>query len=101
VVYGPPARIGLRLREARKAQGLSLTGLSARTGAPLSKSKTSNYEQGTRRRGIEEAKGLADAPEAVSTVYLLCLDGEGFLTEGEMALFRCFGATDRGPRRGR
>lgn len=39
------AKIGLRLRKARKAQILSLSQLSAHTGGVLSKSRISNYEQ--------------------------------------------------------
>jgi transcriptional regulator with XRE-family HTH domain len=86
------ARIGLRLREARRAQKLSLSELSARTGGALSKSRISNYEQGLRRLEIEEAQALAAALWTVSAGYLLCL-------EEEQELLRCFRAADeRGQR---
>ncbi|MBK1647149.1 helix-turn-helix domain-containing protein [Rhabdochromatium marinum] len=66
--------IGQRLREARKAQELSLAQLSERTGNTLSKSRISNYEQGIRRMGLEQAQALAQALGTVSPVHLLCLD---------------------------
>ena len=72
-------RIGLRLRDVHTGQGLSLAKLSFRTGDVLSKSRISNYEQGLRRSGIEEARTLASALGTVSTTYLLCLDDDRFL----------------------
>jgi len=78
-------RIGLRLREARKAQNLSLAALAARTSS-LSKSRISNYEQGLRRMGLEEARELASALGTVSATFLLCLEDEGHVTERETAL---------------
>lgn len=59
-------KIGWRLREVRTGQGLSLAELSVRTGDVLSKSRISNYEQGLRRPGIEEAQTLAAALGTVS-----------------------------------
>ena len=86
-------KIGLRLREARKAQGLSLAALSARTSA-LSKSRISNYEQGLRRMGLEEARELASALGTVSATFLLCLEDEGYVTERESALLDFYRQAD-------
>jgi len=89
-------KIGQRLREARHAQDLSLAQLSARTGS-LSKSRISNYEQGIRRMGLEEARLLAEALETVTPVYLLCLDDTGPSSEAEMSLLELYRrANDRG-----
>lgn len=86
-------KIGLRLREARKAQGLSLAALSARTSS-LSKSRISNYEQGLRRMGLEEARGLASALGTVSATFLLCLEDEEYVTERESALLGFYRQAD-------
>ena len=86
-------RIGLRLREARKAQGLSLAALAARTSS-LSKSRISNYEQGLRRMGLEEARELASALGTVSATYLLCLEDEGYVTKRESALLDYYRQAD-------
>jgi transcriptional regulator with XRE-family HTH domain len=83
-----------RLRAARKDRELSLQGLSDQTGGRLSKSRISNYEQGLRRLGIEEARTLAEALGTVSAIDLLCLDDDGFLTTQEQELLRCFRRTD-------
>jgi len=87
-------KIGLRLRAVRNAQGLTLQGLSDQTGGRLSKSRISNYEQGIRRLGIEEALTLAEALGTVSATYLLYLDDEGFLSDEEQELVRWFRKTD-------
>jgi transcriptional regulator with XRE-family HTH domain len=89
------AQIGLRLRKARQAQNLSLSQLSVRTDGVLSKSRISNYEQGLRRPGIEEARALATALGTVSATFLLCLDDEGFLSDQEGELVRLFRETDQ------
>lgn len=86
-------RIGLRLREARKAKNLSLAALAARTSS-LSKSRISNYEQGLRRMGLEEARELAAALDTVTATYLLCLDDEGQMSEGENALLHLYRHAD-------
>ena len=78
-------QIGLRLRAARKAQNLSLAALAERTSS-LSKSRISNYEQGIRRMGLEEAKVLAAALGTVTATYLLCLENERVMSERESAL---------------
>jgi transcriptional regulator with XRE-family HTH domain len=57
---------GLRLRAERHRMQLSLSVLSARTDNALSKSRISNYEQGIRRLGLEEAVILARALGDVS-----------------------------------
>jgi transcriptional regulator with XRE-family HTH domain len=78
-------KIGQRLRAARQAQGLSLSELSNRTGT-LSKSRISNYEQGIRRMGLEEAQELAHALGTVTPTYLLCLENTDPLSEAERVL---------------
>jgi transcriptional regulator with XRE-family HTH domain len=97
-------KIGHRLREARNAQQLSLSQLSARTGGRLGKPRISNYEQGLRRLGIEEAQILAEVLGTVSATYLLCLEAEKSpsetsLNQEERSLLHCFrGADERGRR---
>jgi transcriptional regulator with XRE-family HTH domain len=61
----------------------------------LSKSRISNYEQGLRRPGIEEARALATALGTASATYLLCLEDEGFLSDQEAELVRFFRETDQ------
>ncbi|MBK1699641.1 transcriptional regulator [Thiococcus pfennigii] len=87
------AEIGRRLRAARHAQRLSLAQLAALTKS-LSKSRISNYEQGIRRMGIEEAQTLARALGSVTATYLLCLDDEPQLTIDELELLRSYRAAD-------
>lgn len=86
-------KIGQRLRAARQAQGLSLSDLSSRTGS-LSKSRISNYEQGIRRMGLEEAQELALALGSVTPTYLLCLDDKDPLSVEERYLVERFRDTD-------
>jgi len=86
-------RIGQRLRAARQEQKLSLSELSARTNA-LSKSRISNYEQGIRRMGLEEAHELSIALGTVTPTYLLCLDDRGPFSDQEIALVDDFRRTD-------
>lgn len=86
-------KIGQRLRAARQAQGLSLSDLSSRTGS-LSKSRISNYEQGIRRMGLEEAQELALALGSVTATYLLCLDDKDPLSGEERYLVERFRDTD-------
>jgi transcriptional regulator with XRE-family HTH domain len=88
--------IGQRLRSARQAQRLSLAALAARTNS-LSKSRISNYEQGIRRMGLEEAQELAAALGNVTPTYLLCLDDAGPLSASERELVQHYRqADDRG-----
>jgi len=87
-------KIGLRLRDVRKRRGLSLAALSSRSGDVLSKSRISNYEQGLRRMGIEEAQTLAAALSTVSATYLLCLDDDDFLSDDEQVLIERFRRAD-------
>ena len=86
-------KIGQRLRAARQAQGLSLSDLSGRTGS-LSKSRISNYEQGIRRMGLEEAQELALALGSVTATYLLCLDDKDPLSEEERCLLERYRDSD-------
>ena len=86
-------KIGQRLRAARTEQKLSLSELAART-RTLSKSRISNYEQGIRRMGIEEAQELAEALEGVTPSYLLCLDDTSPLTSDELKLVERYRGTD-------
>jgi transcriptional regulator with XRE-family HTH domain len=83
----------MRLREARQAQGWSLAELAARTNS-LSKSRISNYEQGIRRMGLEEAQELSAALGTVSATYLLCLDDRGPLSESERELLDIYRQAD-------
>jgi transcriptional regulator with XRE-family HTH domain len=86
-------RIGQRLRAARQDQKLSLSELSARTES-LSKSRISNYEQGIRRMGLEEAHELAVALGTVTPTYLLCLDDKDPLSGTERQLVDYFRQAD-------
>ena len=87
-------KIGLRLRTARKAQNLSLQALASMTDGSLSKSRISNYEQGLRRLGIEEALLLSEALGTVSATYLLCLEHERLLDAKEQRLLELFRKLD-------
>lgn len=86
-------RIGQRLRAARHEQKLSLSELSSRTES-LSKSRISNYEQGIRRMGLEEAQELANALGTVTPTYLLCLEDTDPLSARERELVEYFRQTD-------
>jgi len=86
-------KIGQRLRAARQAQSLSLSELSSRTGS-LSKSRISNYEQGIRRMGLEEAQELALALGTVTPIYLMCLDDTDPLSKDERELVERYRNTD-------
>lgn len=66
-------RIGRRIQELRTLRKWSLTRLARETGDRLIKSAISNYEQGTRMPGPEEASVLAEALEE-SPAHILCLD---------------------------
>ncbi|NCA72490.1 MAG: XRE family transcriptional regulator, partial [Sphingobacteriia bacterium] len=79
--------IGERLRAQRLMRDWSLSELARRTGGVLAKSRISNYEQGLRRLGLEEANLLANALEMVSPAYLLHLeDYKGPLSRDEFEL---------------
>ena len=86
-------QIGQRLRSARLAHKYSLSELASRT-RTLSKSRISNYEQGIRRMGIEEAQELSEALEGVTPAYLLCLDDTSPLAEDEWQLIQRYRMTD-------
>lgn len=86
-------KIGHRLRAARQAQKLSLAALAART-MSLSKSRISNYEQGIRRMGLEEAQELSKALGTLSVSYLLCLEDEVDLSAPESALLELYRKAD-------
>ncbi|MFD2112340.1 helix-turn-helix domain-containing protein [Thiorhodococcus fuscus] len=89
-------QIGQRLRAARQEQKLSLSDLSGRTNS-LSKSRISNYEQGIRRMGLEEAHELSVALGTVTPTYLLCLDDKDPLSPQERQLVElCRQTDDRG-----
>ena len=87
-------QIGQRLRAARHEQKLSLSDLSSRTNS-LSKSRISNYEQGIRRMGLEEAHELSVALGTVTPTYLLCLDDKDPLSPQERQLVDYFRQTDK------
>jgi transcriptional regulator with XRE-family HTH domain len=86
-------QIGQRLRAARLAHKYSLSELASRT-RTLSKSRISNYEQGIRRMGIEEAQELSEALEGITPAYLLCLDDASPLSEEEWKLIQRYRRTD-------
>jgi transcriptional regulator with XRE-family HTH domain len=89
------AAIGLRLRAERHRRKWSLSQLAARTADILAKSRISNYEQGIRRMGLEEAVILARALGDVSHVYLLCLDDSDPLSTAEHDLLALYRASDK------
>lgn len=92
--------IGRRLRDVRHGQGLTLAALSERTAGAMSKSRISNYEQGIRRLGLEEAMILAEALGVVSPAWLLCLDdADAPLSDTEQHLMRLYRAADARGRR--
>lgn len=64
-------RIGNRIKEVRKAAGLTIKELAEKTGE-LSSARIGNWEQGTRSPGPTEARLLAKHLN-VSASYLLCL----------------------------
>ena len=86
-------KIGQRLRAARQSRGLSLSELSNLTGV-LSKSRISNYEQGIRRMGLEEAQQLATALVSVTPTYLLCLEDTDPLSNDERVLVERYRQAD-------
>ena len=65
-------QIGNRITKSRKALGISIKELAARTEGALSAGRISNWEQCTRSPGPAEAKLLAEQLD-VSASYLLCL----------------------------
>ncbi|NCC27820.1 MAG: XRE family transcriptional regulator [Gammaproteobacteria bacterium] len=89
------AAIGLRLRAERHRRKLSLSQLAALTDDRLAKSRISNYEQGIRRMGLEEAVLLARALGDVSPVYLLCLEDSDPLPIDEINLLALYRASDK------
>ena len=89
------AAIGLRLRDERHRQKISLSQLAALTDDILSKSRISNYEQGIRRMGIEEAVILGRALGGVSPAYLLCLEDSDPLPRDELNLLALYRASDQ------
>lgn len=84
--------IGRRIRGARDRQGWSLEELANRTGW-LKKSRISNYEQGTRTPGPEEAMALGKAL-GVSAAWILCVDDESGPPPDERALLEKYRASD-------
>lgn len=87
--------IGLRLRAERHRRKLSLSQLAALTGNKLAKSRISNYEQGIRRMGLEEAVVLAQTLGDISPVYLLCLDDREPLANDEHRLLALYRGSDK------
>ncbi len=64
---------GKRLRAAREARNWTLDALSGKLNGWLSASRLSNYEQGIRQIGIEEALALGPVL-GVEPAHLLCVD---------------------------
>lgn len=75
-------RIAYRIKDSRKKLGLSIKDLAEATGK-LKASRISNWEQGTRAPGINEAKLLAKVLH-VTPAYLLCLIDEPQDTDGTL-----------------
>ncbi|WP_238143898.1 helix-turn-helix domain-containing protein [Legionella pneumophila] len=65
--------IGSRITQARKANGLTIKVLAERTG--LGAARISNWEQGTRSPGPEEAKSLSKVL-CVAASWLLCISDD-------------------------
>ena len=83
---------GRRLRKAREAKDWTLRELSAQLRGILSESRLSNYEQGIRMIGVDEALALYRAL-GVQPSYLLCVDVEdGEMTPQEISLLRNYRA---------
>jgi len=83
-------RIGKRIKALRTDARWSLMDLQRRLDDKLLKARLGNYEQGTRRPGIEEATILA-ALFKVSAAHLLCLDdNQPILGEEESKLINDF-----------
>lgn len=68
-------RIGVRIQQLRNLKGWSLTRLARETKDRLNKSAISNYEQGTRMPGPEEATIFAEAL-GEAPAHILCLDDD-------------------------
>lgn len=82
--------VSKRIKALRKARELSQTGLWKATGELLSKSRISNYEQGTRLPGPDEAVILAKALRT-SAAHVLCLDDDApILGPEEEKLMRAY-----------
>ena len=82
-----PKEIGRRIKAARRSGGMTLHDLSRATNGVLSPSRISNYEQGLRLPGPQEALILAKAL-TTSAARLMCLDGEVGMTEDEATVLR-------------
>lgn len=81
--------IGRRVAQERNKHGWSLEELSRRTGGVLSKSRISNYEQGIRMPGPQEANVLA-AALGCDAAWLMCLQQS--FSRQELDLLRNFRA---------
>ncbi|QDP72182.1 LexA family transcriptional regulator [Legionella israelensis] len=79
-------KIGNRIKESRKAAGLTIKELAEKTNE-LSPARIGNWEQGTRSPGPVEAKILAEHLN-VSASYLLCLTNS---PQGELTRSANFG----------
>ena len=83
---------GKRLRAARVAKGFTLDELSKKMGGLLSPSRLSNYEQGLRQLGTQEALALYGVL-GVQPSHLLCVDiEEGDMTAQEIELLKDYRA---------
>ena len=82
-------RVGLRIKEMREHRDWSLADLERKTAGRLSKSRLSNYEQGTRLPGPAEAVVLATV-YGVTPAFILCLDDDMPLDKIERQLIKDF-----------
>jgi transcriptional regulator with XRE-family HTH domain len=83
---------GRRLKKAREAKNWTLKQLSTQLRGILSESRLSNYEQGIRMIGVEEALAVYRVL-GVQPSYLLCVDvEEDDMTPQEITLLRNYRA---------
>jgi transcriptional regulator with XRE-family HTH domain len=83
---------GRRLKKARESKNWTLKQLSAQLRGVLSESRLSNYEQGIRMIGVEEALAVYRVL-GVQPSYLLCVDvEEDDMTPQEITLLRNYRA---------
>ena len=75
-------KIGQRIRDQRKAKGLTRKALAELTD-DLKPSRISNWERGDRTPGSEEIKQLAKALDA-SASFLMCLSDDNKLAKAEI-----------------
>lgn len=89
---------GRRIRRAREGLDWTLADLSKHTDGVLSGSRISNYEQGLRLPGPQEARILGRAL-GISPASLMCLEDEETMSQEEADLLRSWRALPERDRR--